>query len=128
MPDEAPTNSAGDGGPARTPTPPWESADATSPDQTDKAAEIIPPWESADAPATPAEKPKSVDELFERRVREAAQEVADDQAQPHQTDSPLGVYADLDQAKALADTEQAKKNIADEEANFKKLRAWQVGK
>ena len=100
MPDEAPTNSAGDGGSARIPTPPWEKAPATSPDETDKAAEIIPPWESVDAPATPAKKLKGLDELFEQRVREAAQEVADDQAQPDETDSPLGVYADLDQAKA----------------------------
>ncbi|MCG2678939.1 MAG: DUF4838 domain-containing protein, partial [Kiritimatiellae bacterium] len=34
----------------------------------------------------------------------------------------------LDEAKALADTDQVKKNIADEEANFKKLRDWQQGK
>ncbi|MCG2679462.1 MAG: DUF4838 domain-containing protein [Kiritimatiellae bacterium] len=32
----------------------------------------------------------------------------------------------LDEAKALADTEQSKKNLADEEANFKKLKAWQL--
>jgi len=34
----------------------------------------------------------------------------------------------LDEAKALADTDQVKKNIADEEANFKKLKAWQLEK
>jgi len=34
----------------------------------------------------------------------------------------------LDDAKALADTDQARKNLADEQANFKKLKAWQLGK
>jgi hypothetical protein len=34
----------------------------------------------------------------------------------------------LDEAKALTDTDQVKKNIADEEENFKKLKAWQVAK
>ncbi|MBU4200163.1 MAG: DUF4838 domain-containing protein, partial [Verrucomicrobia bacterium] len=34
----------------------------------------------------------------------------------------------LDEAKALADTEQSKKNVAGEEANFKNLRDWQLGK
>ncbi|MBU4429620.1 MAG: DUF4838 domain-containing protein, partial [Verrucomicrobia bacterium] len=34
----------------------------------------------------------------------------------------------LEEAKALADTDQAKKNIADEDANFKMLKAWQLGK
>jgi len=32
----------------------------------------------------------------------------------------------LAEAKTLADTEQAKKNAAEEEANFKKLKAWQL--
>ncbi|MBU4199295.1 MAG: DUF4838 domain-containing protein [Kiritimatiellae bacterium] len=34
----------------------------------------------------------------------------------------------LDEAKALVDTDQAKKNFADEEANFKRLKAWQLSK
>jgi len=34
----------------------------------------------------------------------------------------------LDEAKALADTDQAKKNLADEEANFRELKAWQLSK
>jgi len=32
----------------------------------------------------------------------------------------------LNEAKALADKDQAKKNVADEDANFKKLKAWQL--
>jgi len=34
----------------------------------------------------------------------------------------------LEEAKSIVDTDQAKKNIADEEANFKKLKTWQLGK
>ncbi|MBU4200161.1 MAG: DUF4838 domain-containing protein [Verrucomicrobia bacterium] len=34
----------------------------------------------------------------------------------------------LDEAKALADTDQARKNLADEQANFNNLKAWQLSK
>ena len=108
MPNEAPTNPAGDEGDDRQPTPPWEhTPEKPADDGEDLLDALLGAGKKTDAPdgsegpSDESQAPLSFEELFEKRVREAVREseAAPASDQPPADDNPLGVYAELDQAE-----------------------------